>query len=101
MQPFDPLQLYLPLFEKRHVQTAGHEVAHHAGDKDLAAKRVARDACCVVHGGAEELVGFVKGVAGVDSDPDAYGWRLIGERVANLELDRLGASNGAAGTREG
>ena len=31
MQPVDPLQLHLPLFEKRHVQTAGHEIALRLG----------------------------------------------------------------------
>ena len=42
-----------------------------AGDEHLASDRMAGDARGVVHRGAEEPLGLLNGVAGVDPDPDA------------------------------
>ena len=78
MQSLDPLQLDLRSGEERQVATTGHEVVHDTGYEYLAAKGVARDPRGVVHGGAEELVGFAKRVTGVDAYPYAQRRRPIG-----------------------
>ena len=67
---------------------AGNEVAHNVRHQDFAAEGMAGDARRVMDGRAEEVVGFVKRVAGVDSDPDADR-RRDGQRMhRDRALDR-------------
>ena len=91
MHAIESLESHLPSLEEHGVGTIGHEVAYHPVYEYLAGESVACDPRRVVHGGAEEPVGFVERVAGVDSYPDADRWRTFCERAAHLTLDRLGA----------
>ena len=66
----DPFQLYLATLVELDAVT-GDEVVHDVRHQHFSAEGVADDARRIVDGRAEEVVVFAKGVAGVDSDPDA------------------------------
>jgi hypothetical protein len=75
VQPIEPLQLHVSAVEEVDVGIS-YELAHHAGYEYLATERLAGDARCIVDGRAEEVVGFVQRIAGVNADSDAD-WRRV------------------------
>src|SRR3954451_8729028 len=88
VQAVEAFQFHLAALEEVDSRT-GDEVVHHVGHQDLAAEGVTRDARRVVNRLAEEMVGLVQRVAGVDSDSDADRRRAVSECSADLALDRL------------
>ena len=100
MWSLDPLQLHIASLEERHVGTTAHEVAYDSGYECLAGQRVARDSRGVVHGRAEELVGFAERVPCVDAHPNGKRRGSIGEVAGEVALDRRGTCNGASCTGE-
>jgi len=58
MQAIESLQLHFPAFEETNV-APGDKLADDVGYHYLAAERLSGDACRIVHGGAEEVIGFV------------------------------------------
>ena len=67
----DPLQLDLATLDEHDIRGRLHEqLMDRAGDEHLTTESMAGDARRVVHRGAEEMLGFLHGVAGVDADPD-------------------------------
>jgi len=100
MSSLDPLQLHITSLEERHIGTTGDEVAYDSGYEYLAGLRVARDSRGVVHGRAEELVGFAKRVTCVDAYPNGERRGPIGEVAGEMALDRRGTCNGAPRTGE-
>jgi hypothetical protein len=41
-----------------------------------------------VHGGAEEVVGLMECVAGIESYPDAYRWRTVSDALDGTDSSR-------------
>ena len=65
----DPLQVGLATLDEHDTRGRPHELMDRAGDEHLASESLAVDARREMHGGAEETLGFLDGVAGVDADP--------------------------------
>src|SRR5262249_52954946 len=86
-QPIEPLQLHVPALEEVDVGIT-YELAHHAGYEYLAAERLAGDARRIVDGRAEEIVGFVQGIAGVNADSNVDRRRTGRKCPSDLPLDR-------------
>jgi len=58
MQAIESLELHFPTFEETNF-APGDKLANDVGYHYFAAERLAGDACRVVHGRAEEVIGFV------------------------------------------
>jgi len=70
VQPFESFQLNLATLLEVDSR-AGDKVVHHVGHRDFAAEGMAGDTRRIVNCLAEEVVGFMQRVAGVDFDSDA------------------------------
>ena len=70
VRSIESLQLHVPALEEVDVGVSD-ELVHHTGYEYLAAERLAGDARRIVDGCAEEVVGVVERVAGVNSHSDA------------------------------
>lgn len=74
----EAFQLHLATLQEVDTR-AGDKVVHHAGHQDLAAEGLAGDARRIVNGLAEEAVGFIQRIAGVNTYSDADRRRLVRE----------------------
>src|SRR5262249_34463235 len=70
VRSIEPFQLHVSALEEVDAGI-GYELAHDARYEDLSTQGLAGDARRIVDGRAEEPVGLVERVAGVDTDPDA------------------------------
>src|SRR5262249_56718171 len=87
VQPIEPFQLHVPALEEVDVGIS-YELAHHAGYEYLATERLACDPRGIVDGRAEEVVGFVQRITGVNADSDADRRRANCECTIDLLLGR-------------
>ena len=86
MQAVEALQFHFTTLLEVDLR-ASDEIVNDVRNEYLAAEGLAGDACRVMDCGAEEVVAFVDGVAGVNSDPYGNRRRDISECEADRALD--------------